>query len=180
MTSLKPINIDNFISDNDCEYLINTYKDKATRSKTVDGIHESRTSSTYFLSDSDKTVKSIKQKVSSYLNVPETHIETIQFLKYKKGEQYKYHNDYFRGSNVKNQRVHTILIYLNTLQAEDGGETSFYHHKLKVTPKQGMAVWFRNMTDDGKLVTNSLHSGEPIKTDTIKYALNVWTRQYSL
>lgn len=177
MVSLKPINIDNFISDNDCEYLIRTYKDKAARSITENGIHESRTSSTYFLSDSDATVKYIKQKVSDYLNVPLTHIENIQFLKYQKGEQYKYHNDYFQGTNIPNQRVHTILIYLNTLQPEDGGETSFYYHKLKITPKKGMAVWFRNMSEDGKLVTESLHSGEPIKTDTIKYALNVWTRQ---
>lgn len=177
MTSYKPINIDNFISDNDCEYLINKYKDKASRSKTVDGIHDSRTSSTYFLPRSDEIVKSILEKVSKYLNIPETYIEDIQFLKYQKGEQYKYHNDYFPGNNVKNQRVHTILIYLNTLEPEDGGETSFYHHKLKITPKKGMGVWFRNMTEDRKLVTESLHSGEPIKTDIVKYALNVWTRE---
>ncbi len=173
----KPINIDNFISKEDCEYLIKSYSEKTKRSKTVSGVHNSRTSSTYFLSDSDPIVKSIKQKVSEYLKVQIENIENIQFLKYEKGEEYKYHNDYFAGENIPNQRVHTILVYLNTLKSEDGGETSFFHHKLKISPKQGMAAWFRNMTDDGKLVTDSLHSGEPIKTDVIKYALNIWTRE---
>jgi prolyl 4-hydroxylase len=173
----KPVCIEKFISENDCNHLISTYSNKTKRSATISGVHNSRTSSTYFLSDSDMIVKSIKQKASEYLKVPIENIENIQFLKYEKGEEYKYHNDYFAGENVPNQRVHTILVYLNTLKSEDGGETSFFYHKLKISPKQGMAVWFRNMTDDGQLVFESLHSGEPIKTDVVKYALNIWTRQ---
>jgi prolyl 4-hydroxylase len=69
-------------------------------------------------------------------------------------------------------------VYLNTLDIADGGATSFFHYKKKVTPKKGQAVWFKNMNDDGTLNTLSLHSGEEILTDgVIKYALNIWTRQ---
>ncbi len=178
MDKLRPITIDNFLTLETCQYLINTYKDKVSPSATVDGIHSSRTSSTFYLSDSDDNVKNIKIKVSEYLGIPIENIENLQFLKYKKGEQYKYHNDYFGGDNIINQRVHTILVYLNTLGEGNGGETSFFHHKLKINPKEGMAVWFRNMSEDGRLVTESLHSGEPVLGDCIKYAINIWTRQH--
>lgn len=181
-----PVIIDNFISKDVCEYLIETYKDNLQKSRTVNHtnglseIHASRTSSTFFLPDKDPIVSSIKQKVTEYLNVPYNHIEGLQLLRYQKGEKYSYHHDYFKGENIKNQRVHTIIVYLNDLDISDGGATSFFHHSLKVQPKQGNAVHFRNMDDSNNLIDTSLHSGEEILTTAIKYAINIWTRQYPL
>lgn len=181
-----PIIIDNFIAHDDCDHLINTYKDNVQKSRTVNNttglmeVHPSRTSSTFFLPDTDSVVRCLKEKVSEYLNVPYTHIEGLQLLQYQKGEKYLYHHDYFKSENVKNQRVHTIIVYLNDLDVSDGGATSFFHHSLKVQPKKGAAVHFRNMDDSNVLIETSLHSGEEILTSAIKYAINVWTRQYPL
>jgi prolyl 4-hydroxylase len=112
------------------------------------------------------------------LEIPRENIETLQFLRYQKGEKYAYHHDFLSGDNVQNQRVFTVLIYLNTLSPHDGGATSFFHYKKKVIPAKGMAVLFRNLNEDGTKNTNSLHSGEEILSDnTVKYAINVWTRQ---
>lgn len=172
--------LEDFITHDDCQHLINTYDSKVSRS-TVTGavsVHESRTSSTYYMPGTDIVVKKLKQKTAELLNIPEENIEGLQFLRYLHGERYKYHYDYLSGDNVKNQRVHTVLVYLNTLEPEDGGATSFWHYKKKVSPKEGRAVWFRNMNSDGTLNSQSMHSGEEIlKEGVVKYAINIWTRQ---
>ncbi len=157
------------------------YKDKLHKSLVVSENgsvpNSARTSSSYYLPDTDKTIKNIKEKVAKYLEIPIANIEQLQLLRYLKGEKYLFHYDYI--PNATNQRVHTILLYLNDLKEEDGGTTDFFHYKMKVYPKTGRAVHFRNMIGD-KLNTESLHAGEEIKTDVVKYAINIWTRQYPL
>ena len=155
-----------------------------TRSTVVDNITKrhvpdtSRTSSTYYIPNTDPIITELKEKVVDLLKIQKTQIEGIQFLRYQYGERYMYHHDYLPG-NPANQRVHTIIVYLNDLEEGEGGETSFFYYKLKVRPKMGTGVWFRNMTDDGKLVNESLHAGEPIlKEGVVKYALNIWTKQF--
>lgn len=185
-----PIKIlENFLSSEDCKYLIQTYKDKTNRSKvlininddkTMSDIHKARTSSTYFIPKTDKVITELRKKVSNMLEVDSNNIEGIQFLKYVKGERYLYHHDFLKCVNITNQRVNTIILYLNDLEEEDGGATSFYYHKMKVIPKEGKAVWFKNCDDDGKLINESLHAGEEILTDKVKYALNIWVRQKPL
>lgn len=175
--------LDGFLSPEKCQTLIETYKDKVVQSTVVESTtkqnvkNSARTSSTFFIPDSDPIIAELKEKVAEFLKIDRKQIEGIQFLRYLYGERYTYHHDYLPG-NPSNQRVHTIIVYLNTLNDGDGGETSFFHYKLKVKPTQGTGVWFRNMTDDGKLINESLHSGEPIlKAGVVKYALNIWTRQ---
>jgi prolyl 4-hydroxylase len=172
--------LDNFISEEDCKQLIQLCSDKVFKSTVVGGqVHASRTSSTYYIPGTDSVVKSIRARVAEFLKIPEENIEPIQFLRYMKGERYLYHHDYLVGDNIPNQRVHTLIVYLNTLEPEDGGATSFFHYKRKVVPKMGTAIWFKNMNDDGKLNEQSLHAGEEILKDgVIKYALNIWTRQH--
>jgi prolyl 4-hydroxylase len=173
------ITFDDFLTKDECDYLIQSFNDKVSKSTVVGGqVHSSRTSSTFYIPGTDPTIKSIRAKTAKLLNIPEENIEPIQFLRYLKGERYLYHHDYLAGNNIPNQRVHTLIVYLNTLAPEDGGATSFFHYKTKVVPKMGTAVWFKNMNDDGTLNTNSLHAGEEIlKDNVIKYALNIWTRQ---
>jgi prolyl 4-hydroxylase len=180
MASINPLRLfDTFISDEDCDYLINTYKDKVIQSLVVGNLpHSSRTSSSYYVPNNDPVISRLRIKVAKVLDVPIENIEPIQFLRYRKGELYKYHHDFLKGDSIPNQRVHTVLVYLNTLQPEDGGATSFFHYNQKISPKKAMAVWFRNINDDGKIIEESLHAGEEILTDTVKYALNIWTREH--
>ena len=172
--------IDNFLLPEKCQYFIDTYKNKVVRSTVVNSngtfIDNSRTSSTYFLPENDTNVIELKNKVSEFLKCSKSQIEGIQFLRYMKGEKYTYHHDYISSEKV-NQRIHTIIVYLNTLDPKDGGATSFFHYKMKVNPIEGRAAWFINSDENGILNNESLHSGEEILTDTVKYALNIWTRQ---
>jgi prolyl 4-hydroxylase len=173
--------IDSFLSQEECQYIIETFKDRLVGSLVLhEGVrleqHPSRTSSTYFLPNNDKTVVAVKMRAAEFLKIPTENVETLQLLRYTKGERYLYHHDYLAG-NPANQRVHTIIVYLNDLAKEDGGATSFYYYKQSVTPKMGRGVWFRNMDENGRLIYDSMHAGEEIKTDAVKYAINIWTRQ---
>jgi prolyl 4-hydroxylase len=171
--------LDNFLATDECDYLISTYDSKVFKSKVVGNeVHPSRTSSSFHIPNTDEVSKKIKTKAAELLKIPVENIETLQFLRYLKGEKYLYHYDLLPGDNVVNQRVYTIILYLNTLTPQDGGATSFFHYKRKIIPIKGMAVLFRNLNEDGTRNTSSLHSGEEILTDgTIKYAINLWTRQ---
>ncbi len=174
--------LSNFLDKNICQFFIESYKNKVNPSTVViqnSGISKdsSRTSSSYYIPNTDLYITELKQKVATFLNINVNQIENIQFLRYLHNEKYNYHHDYL-PNNPSNQRVHTILVYLNTLSIEEGGATSFYYYKKKVQPVEGLGVWFRNMNDNGNLIIESLHSGEPIlKEGSVKYALNIWTRQ---
>ena len=173
--------IPNFLSQDLCETFIQTYKDRVVPSIVVksDSMHTkdaSCTSSSYYIPNTDPHILALREKVATFLNIDAKQIEGIQFLRYLHGEKYNYHHDYLPGKPT-NQRVHTILVYLNTLVSEEGGATSFYYYKKKIQPETGLGVWFRNMDDSGALISQSMHSGEPIlKPGSVKYALNIWTR----
>ncbi len=172
--------MEGFLDHSKCQHLIDTYQGLCKRSTVVDAagkdvVDGGRTSSTYFLPDEDPVVKEIRKRACKMAGVPESHCEGLQLVRYAKGEQYKYHYDYY-DAIVDNQRVHTFLVYLNDLEMEDGGSTMFKHYNMKVYPKTGRCVWFRNMID-GKVNDKSLHSGEEVHSDKVKYAVNVWIRE---
>lgn len=180
-TSTEPIKIiEEFLEPEKCQYLIDTYKDRVKRSTVVspkgDVEDKARTSHTFFLPDDDSVTMELRVKAAKYTGVSPDHIEGLQLVRYSKGEQYKFHYDYFDAIR-DNQREHTFLVYLNDLNMEDGGATVFKGYNVKVYPKRGRVIWFRDMTEDGKLNELSLHSGEEVHTDTIKYAVNIWIRQ---
>jgi prolyl 4-hydroxylase len=172
--------MEEFLDSEKCKYLINTYKDQCKRSTVVDAVGKdvvdpARTSSTYFMPNEDPVIVELRRKAASMAGVPESHVEGLQLVRYAKGEQYKFHFDYFDAIR-HNQREHTFLVYLNDFNLDEGGSTIFKNYGIKVYPKEGRCVWFRNMID-GKLNPKSLHSGEEVLSDKIKYAVNIWIRE---
>jgi prolyl 4-hydroxylase len=172
--------MEGFLEPEKCQYLVDTYRDRCKRSTVVDAagkdvVDPARTSSTYFMPNEDLVIVELRRKAAAMAGVPESHVEGLQLVRYAKGEQYKFHYDYFDAIR-HNQREHTFLVYLNDFGLEEGGSTIFKNYGIKVYPKQGRCVWFRNMID-GKLNPKSLHSGEEVHSDKIKYAVNIWIRE---
>ncbi len=173
--------MEDFLSPEKCQYLIDTYKDNCKRSTVVDNkgkdvVDGGRTSTTYFLPENDPVVKELRTRAARMSGEPESHVEGLQLVRYAKGEQYRFHYDYY-DAIAHNQRKHTFLVYLNDLDLNEGGATIFKEYKIRVSPHTGRCVWFRNTHDDGSLNTKSLHSGEEVKSDKVKYAINIWIRQ---
>lgn len=108
--------------------------------------------------------------------LPPTHGEPPQVLRYRPGQQYDLHPDFFDPRDRESlanggQRVLTCLIYLSTVPAHAGGATFFPRatdeasgeRGLRVQPVAGRAIVLRNASDDGKVDVRSVHAGEPLR-----------------
>ncbi|KAI7738355.1 hypothetical protein M8C21_008418 [Ambrosia artemisiifolia] len=190
----------NFLSQEECEHLINTAKPHMTKSTVVDratGLSKDsrvRTSSGTFLNrGQDEIIRAIEKRISEFTFLPIEHGEPLQVLHYEVGQKYEPHYDYFSDEyNTKNggQRMATVLIS----DVEEGGETVFPSAKgnisavpwwdelsecgkkgLSVKPKMGDALLFWSMTPDATTDPSSLHGGCPvIKGD--KWSSTKWIR----
>eukprot|EP00249_Psilotum_nudum_P009659 c22073_g1_i1 orf=164-1066(+) len=192
----------NFLSKEECEYLINLAKPHMVKSTVVDsatgGSKDSRvrTSSGAFLHrGQDKIIRGIEKKIADFTFIPVEHGEGLQILHYEVGQKYDPHYDYFHDEfNTKNggQRIATVLMYLSNVEA--GGETIFPSAKvnssslpwwddlsecakegLSVRPKQGDALLFWSSKPDGMLDPSSLHGGCPVISGD-KWSATKWMR----
>uniref|UniRef100_A0A7N1A0X8 procollagen-proline 4-dioxygenase n=1 Tax=Kalanchoe fedtschenkoi TaxID=63787 RepID=A0A7N1A0X8_KALFE len=179
----------NFLSKEECEYLIELAKPHMEKSTVVDSAtgkskdSRVRTSSGMFLRRGrDKIISEIEQRIADFAFIPVEHGEGLQVLHYEVGQKYEPHYDYFLDEfNTKNggQRIATVLMYLSDV--EEGGETVFPEAKgnisdvswwdelstcgkkgLSVKPKMGDALLFWSMRPDGTLDPSSLHGGCPV------------------
>lgn len=179
----------NFLSKEECEYLINLAQPHMKKSTVVDSKtgrskdSRVRTSSGMFLRrGQDKIIRAIEKRIADFTFIPVEHGEGLQVLHYEEGQKYEPHFDYFIDEfNTKNggQRIATVLMYLSDV--EEGGETVFPAAKgnfsslpgwdglsecakrgLSVKPKMGDALLFWSMRPDATLDPSSLHGGCPV------------------
>ncbi len=103
-------------------------------------------------------------RIAAFQHSSTDKFETPSILRYDVGQEFKIHHDAFNGDERKN----TVLVYLN----DDfvGGETYLPEIDLKVTPRKGSCLVFRNIDADLQVIPQSLHSSLPIVSG-VKYAL---------
>lgn len=82
-----------------------------------------------------------------------------QIQRYRRGEYYKWHDD----SSPHQTRYLAYIWYLNTLEEEDGGCTSFTHG-LKVRPETGKLLIFPS-------TWTNIHRSDEILTRNSKYII---------
>ena len=107
-----------------------------------------------------------KKKVKKGMKQDKLITAIFQWLKrYDKNKQgyHIWHKD-FENSSEGINRSHVCMFYLNDV--EDGGETEFYHQKVKIKPKKGTLVIFPSYF-------THLHKGHvPLSND--KYIITTW------
>ena len=179
--------IDNFISEDECNFLIEAAQD-CLQPSTVTGsskeagrrISTARTSWTCRLHRDDLPIL-MNSVIMKLTNKPLEHIEHPQLARYESTQQFKPHYDAYDEKNPTlkdtledgGNRLVTILIYLNDVEV--GGATKFPSLNIEVQPKRGMAVVFFPATVEGKLDRGALHAALPA-VDT-KYVAQIWVRQ---
>jgi prolyl 4-hydroxylase len=109
--------------------------------------------------------------------------EDLQVVRYVEGQEFKPHIDALDDTTEEGRReiaryggkprVATFLIYLDG--PERGGATVFPHLGLSVSPRKHAAVFWRNLTAEGKPDWRLLHGGAPVERG-VKYAANLWLR----
>ncbi|MCQ6561806.1 2OG-Fe(II) oxygenase [Paenibacillus mendelii] len=169
--------LENVLSCAECDTLIDLAQNKMQRAK-IGKSHEVsniRTSSSMFFEESEnELIRKIETRVSELMNIPVSHAEPLQILHYKASEQYQPHFDYFTSDNVINNRISTMVIYLNDV--EEGGETYFPSLRFTVTPKKGSAVYFEYFYNDNHMNELTLHGGNPVAVGE-KWVATQWMRR---
>lgn len=173
-----------------CEHFINVATPSLMPSTVADPVtgkilaNDVRTSSSmsFQLSMYDFIAGVVLKRFAQLVDRSPTHAEPFALLCYQVGQQYKPHRDYFTSQGNRDelvdgrggQRDVTIFVYLNDVEA--GGETDFPLLGACVSPEQGKAVKFLNLTAQGEPNADTLHAGKPVLRGE-KWLLTVWFRQ---
>ncbi len=133
-------------------------------------------------------VQQVEDRAHRLVRIPYENSEPVQVLRYRKGERYANHNDFFSLQEIddtdtdmqrlldhgRRNRLATMLWHLQT--PAHGGRTNFpragglpepdthecaKHAGLKLAPKSGEATLFYNLRPDGVVDPFSLHAGCP-------------------
>ncbi|KAF8703698.1 hypothetical protein HU200_031780 [Digitaria exilis] len=194
-----------FLSDDEANHLISLARAELKRSAVADNmsgkstLSEVRTSSGTFLrKGQDPIVAGIEDKIAAWTFLPKENGEDIQVLRYKHGEKYEPHYDYFtdKVNTVRGgHRYATVLLYLTDVA--EGGETVFplaefsnlsgfgihnfgilhnaHATSAPVKPRKGDALLFFNLKPDGATDSVSLHGGCPVIKGE-KWSATKWIR----
>lgn len=176
--------VNDFLSQDECQALIEQARPRLERAKTVDrsGKHQidaHRTSEgMFFATGESPLIACIEKRIAGMLSMPVDHGEGLQVLRYLPGQQYEAHYDWFDPdqpgfaaiTEKGGQRIASLVMYLNTPEA--GGGTAFPHIGLTVTALRGAAVYFAYDTGD----TASLHAGLPVQKGE-KWIATKWLRE---
>jgi prolyl 4-hydroxylase len=171
--------LENVLSNLECDALVDLAKNRMERAKIGKShvVSDIRTSSSMFFEESENVwIKKVETRVSELMNIPVSHADPLQILHYKPGEQYQPHYDYFTSGNVVNNRISTLVMYLNDV--DEGGETYFPSLHFSVTPKKGSAVYFEYFYNDYHLNELTLHGGNPVAVGE-KWVATQWMRRQS-
>jgi prolyl 4-hydroxylase len=142
--------------------------------------NDSRISQQCWLTDDNPLIKDISDRVKTYTNTHGTQ-EQLQVVNYPVGGFFSPHYDACEGNESYCSRMNgsdgprllTVLLYLN--DNFDGGETVFPKINKSVKPEKGKAVIFQNVDENGVIIKQALHGGEPIKSGE-KWIANKWIR----
>jgi prolyl 4-hydroxylase len=179
--------IGNFLSQEECDGLIEAATPRLARSLTVatktggEELNADRTSNGMFFARSEsELIARVERRLAQLTCWPLENGEGLQILHYGVGAEYKPHYDYFdpaepgTPSILKRggQRVATVVMYLN--EPIKGGGTVFPDVHLEVAPKRGNAVFFSY--DKPHPSTQSLHGGAPV-IEGEKWIATKWLRE---
>ena len=136
--------------------------------------HPVRTSfgTSYGPTQEDLVVNRLNRRIAAATGTRAEAGEPLHILRYTPGQEYKPHLDAIPG--IANQRVLTVLVYLNDGYA--GGETDFPELGISVGGAMGDALMFRNLTPDGRADPRTRHSGLPVTSGT-KWLATRWIRE---
>lgn len=178
---------ENVLTKSECRRLIKFASRRLEKSTVVDhdsgeGVfHPIRTSSgMYFKKNENALISRIDRRLAALMQWPEAMTEPLSLLKYKPGEFYDEHYDFFdyhtAGSaiNMANggNRVGTLLLYLN--DCEEGGSTMFADVGLEVLPRAGYAAFFGYANPHFSSLTR--HAGRP-PVRGVKWIATRWLKE---
>ncbi|OTB14729.1 hypothetical protein K445DRAFT_318628 [Daldinia sp. EC12] len=197
----------NFITPEERAHLQEITKDTFSHSAVADssgaqGLRQTRTSQSTNV-PRDAVVRCIEERALLFqgFDVPRTHLEPLQLVKYGPGERYHFHTDWYTNSAhatsaLGGNRLSSFFAYVAASDDITGGGTNFpmvraphderwcefvdcdepWENGVTFRPVVGNAVFWQNLHEDGTGDQATLHAGLPV-TSGSKIGMNIWTRQ---
>ena len=174
---------DGFITAPVCQRLMALIDEVACPSRLVDteGWENYRTSYSGDIDPDNADVIALNSGLDRCLGIEPDWGENLQGQRYRPGEYYHPHCDWFdtsapywdREDQCGGQRSWTAMIYLNGVDA--GGETHFTALDLKFTPCPGTLLLWNNTLPDGSPNPATVHAAKKVLIGT-KYVVTKWYR----
>lgn len=169
------------LTQGECEHLARTGNELLEPASVLDpasGVpipHPVRTSDAGAIGPAreDLVVQAINKRLAAISNTNVARGEPLTILRYRPGQQYRLHHDAIAGA--RNQRTHTVLVYLNS--GFPGGETHFPDLGLTLRPQGGDAILFANLRPDGSPDPRARHAGLPVQAGA-KWLATRWIREH--
>jgi hypothetical protein len=179
----------NFARPEECRWLIDQLRAKLDRAtvwdettgRGVEDDYRSNSAAEIALQDMDVVIAVLRARISTATRLPEFIFEVPQLMHYRVGEEFKPHHDFLDPGKPghaldharRGQRMGTFLIFLN--EDYEGGETEFPKAGLSFRGRTGDALFFANVTRDGRPDPLTLHAGRS-PTSGEKWILSQWIR----
>jgi hypothetical protein len=178
--------VDNFLSADEANYLIQLAKNESLDHSQVvyhgeAVVDETRSSShhiVYHRYKQEPRVMSFVARGAMLAGVPTDHAEQVYVCRYVGGDFYHGHYDFSPGF-LTEDRLCTVLIYLNDVEPGHGGETFFRELNIAVRPVTGRAVFWTNTNPDGSNHYEAMHAALP-PIDAEKWVVQLWFRPYKM
>ena len=176
--------VPDFLSRAQCKRLVRTINARIGPSELFHGtkVDGFRTSSTHYFDREDDATRELEQRMDMLLGIDHRYAEIPQGQRYRSGQQFRHHYDYFTTDQPYwqqerrrgGQRSWTAMVFLN--EPDAGGETDFPELGLSVKPQRGALLAWNNMTREGTPNPATLHAGLPV-LEGEKYIVTQWYRQ---
>ncbi|KAK3387879.1 2OG-Fe(II) oxygenase superfamily protein [Podospora didyma] len=201
------IYIKNFLTEKERAHLRTISNDKFRHSIVADGTRSSQRTSQSTYVPRDPVVHCIESRSLAFQghDVPRSHLEPLQLVKYAPGEHYHFHTDWFKDPVYNfavngGNRASSFFAYVYVRNDTTGGGTNFpliappkderwcdvidcdepYDRGLTFRPIEGNAIYWENLNpEDSTGNQKTLHAGLPVTTGE-KIGMNIWTRQAPL
>ena len=177
--------VDNFCTADEAQYLIECAQDKLVDSKITinntqikDNYRTSQTAMVLNPFHGNPAVLPLLYRAGMLLGLPFQNVETVYVTRYREGEYYKAHEDFYPGFD--GDRLYTVLIYLNDMGPDQGGGTVFDKLNIGVKPKLGRAVIWTNTNPDGSHHSETRHEAMPVSNGGEKWVIQLWFRKYKM
>jgi len=190
------ITFDNFLTDEECDHLIQLgYQNEYKRStdvgkRQVDGTYSNHQSTTRTSENSwcstksgcraDPIVERVMKRLETMTGVPTENYEDFQMLKYQTGQFYRSHHDYIDHQKDRHNgpRILTFFLYLSDV--EEGGGTYLNTLDLEIKPKRGRALLWPSVMNYNPMIKDprTMHEAKDVIRGT-KFAANAWIHLFN-
>ncbi|XP_050033049.2 uncharacterized protein [Dermacentor andersoni] len=151
-----------------------------TREDGKDDQPDTRTAALTWLENAG-SARRVYRRASAITGLAMDSAEKLQVLNYAVGGHYNEHTDPLNDDNDKDERLATLLVYLNDV--DRGGSTAFPRAHLAIRPHRGSALFWFNLkqeptTRKRRIDYSSTHGSCPVLRGS-KWIATLWIHEWS-